>query len=838
MKKVKKSKIGETIILTMTICIISLSAYAKYSGSTGEPNDPYQINNEVIITIAGEEHHYIPQPELGYVVKIQQEDTKHTAELRELPETLLLPEYANPIGGLGHHGIWIVENKQPVEKVQNIRILLSSQDQYQYIAPLFSCNGDTVAVIPEIVVRVKAEIQAEQVQAMCENVGCSIIKPMEFTTQEYLLEVLDPDAEVVLRTAEQLNNMPFVEWAAPNTAFQPKLCSEPTSSDYTVYEQQLLSLLEQDVNRPGLYPNDEFFSMQWHLYNTGQYGGTPGADIHTPEAWEITTGDPNIVVAVLDSGIDSNHPDLIQNMLSGYDFFDNDTIPEPDFLYQEYYPHGTACAGLIAAVGNNGIGVTGVCWNCKIMPLRISGRNDSFLTRADIATAFRWAASNGADILSNSWHFGNNPNAILHSAIVDITKRGGIGRKAKGCLILASSGNENSSVKYPAAHPEVVAVGATDPNDKWYSYSDYGPELDIVTPSGNWDNRIIVPQWTTDVVGSMGYNNDNTDTSIFDYTDAMGGTSGACPLAAGVAALIMSIEPNLTSDEVRNFIERSAKDLGDPGRDEYYGWGRVDARAALDMVLAKRCDLNNNWKVDVDDFLILLDCWDTNDISGDIAPAAKRDGVVDINDFELFMQYWQTEIPEFGLIAHWKLDEEEGPLSYDSSGYYHDASLIDDPNWQPDEGMIDGAIELDGIDDYLSTPFIINPYEENFSVFAWIKGGTPGQVIISQQNGANWLSADPLNGCLMTDKGSGRSKELISEVVITDGDWHRVGLVWDGTNRILYVDDVMAAIIETTTGLISSEGGLYIGVGNDLEPGTFWSGLIDDIQIYNRAVTP
>ena len=90
----------------------------------------------------------------------------------------------------------------------------------------------------------------------------------------------------------------------------------------------------------------------------------------------------------------------------------------------------------------------------------------------------------------------------------------------------------------------------------------------------------------------------------------------------------------------------------------------------------------------------------------------------------------------------------------------------------------------------------------------------------------------------MTDKGSGRSKELISEVVITDGDWHRVGLVWDGTNRILYVDDVMAAIIETTTGLISSEGGLYIGVGNDLEPGTFWSGLIDDMRIYNRAITP
>ena len=195
-----------------------------------------------------------------------------------------------------------------------------------------------------------------------------------------------------------------------------------------------------------------------------------------------------------------------------------------------------------------------------------------------------------------------------------------------------------------------------------------------------------------------------------------------------------------------------------------------------------------------------------------------------------------NELIDPTLIAHWPLDETGGNIAQDSIGE-NDGTLHGEPLWQPEGGVIDGAIELDGFDDYISTPFIINPYEENFSVFAWIKGGTPGQVIISQQNGANWLSADPLNGCLMTDKGSGRSKELISEVVITDGYWHRIGLVWDGSNRKLYVDGVAVAE-DTQPGLDGSQMGLYIGCDKGMEPGTFFSGLIDDVRIYNRAVNP
>jgi len=152
---------------------------------------------------------------------------------------------------------------------------------------------------------------------------------------------------------------------------------------------------------------------------------------------------------------------------------------------------------------------------------------------------------------------------------------------------------------------------------------------------------------------------------------------------------------------------------------------------------------------------------------------------------------------------------------------------------------VDGALRLDGIDDYVSTDFILNPTEESFSVFAWIKGGVAGQVVLSQVGGANWLCTDPSDGNLITElKGTGRSASpLQSQTVITDGNWHRIGFVWDGLHRTLFIDDVAVAE-DAQANLLGSENGLYIGTGKAMEPGTFWSGLIDDVRIYNRAVRP
>ncbi len=152
---------------------------------------------------------------------------------------------------------------------------------------------------------------------------------------------------------------------------------------------------------------------------------------------------------------------------------------------------------------------------------------------------------------------------------------------------------------------------------------------------------------------------------------------------------------------------------------------------------------------------------------------------------------------------------------------------------------MDGALQLDGVDDYVLTGAVPNPADGPISVLAWIKGGAPGQVVLSQMGGANWLYADPSEGNLMTElKGAGRdATELLSQTIITDGNWHRIGLVWDGSFRTLYVDDVAVAEDEQTN-LAASENGLYIGAGTAMEPGSFWSGLIDDVRIYNRAVTP
>ena len=137
---------------------------------------------------------------------------------------------------------------------------------------------------------------------MCEKIGYSIIKPMKFTTQEYLVEVPGPDAYSVFAAVEQLNEVEWIEWAAPNKAMQLKLLGQSFTNDSTYGFQLQNNAGMEDFNGIGVFPNDEYFSNQWHLYNTGQSGGIPGADIHAPEAWKITTGDPNIVVAVFDSG--------------------------------------------------------------------------------------------------------------------------------------------------------------------------------------------------------------------------------------------------------------------------------------------------------------------------------------------------------------------------------------------------------------------------------------------------------------------------------------------------------------------------------------------------------
>ena len=247
-------------------------------------------------------------------------------------------------------------------------------------------------------------------------------------------------------------------------------------------------------------------------------------------------------------------------------------------------------------------------------------------------------------------------------------------------------------------------------------------------------------------------------------------------------------------------------------------------------------DFDGSETVDLGDLLRLIESWGQEDPAVDIGPTAFGDGVVDAADLEVLMSYWGQEVDDPTLKAFWKLDETDGDIAYDS-GTENDAIVMGDAVWQPEGGRVGGALRLDGVDDYVNTLFALNPADTVFSVFAWVKGGAPGQVILSQIDGMNWLMLDA-KGYLKTRlKINRREKDLTSAVAINNDTWHRVGFTWDGTNRILYVDDHEVAR-DTQGGLQKSHGDLFIGAGSNLDRSTFWSGMIDDVRIYDRVVTP
>jgi hypothetical protein len=264
------------------------------------------------------------------------------------------------------------------------------------------------------------------------------------------------------------------------------------------------------------------------------------------------------------------------------------------------------------------------------------------------------------------------------------------------------------------------------------------------------------------------------------------------------------------------------------------GYGNDDIYEASILPIV---DLNGDGIVDAADMCIMVDYWNTDNPLCDIGPAPWGDGIVDVQDLIVLSEHLFEKVNDPTLVAHWPLDETEGMFAADSVGD-NDAVVLGGIEWQPTGGQINGALQLNGVDGFAMSGSVLNPADGPFSIFAWVNGGAPGQVVVSQQGSANWLAADA-EGNLMTElKGSGRSTgPMFSETVITDGQWHRIGLVWDGSKRMLHVDGVIVAE-DTQNGLANSYGGLYIGCGKGMESGTFFSGLIDDVRIYNRAVNP
>jgi len=350
------------------------------------------------------------------------------------------------------------------------------------------------------------------------------------------------------------------------------------------YETQLFSASEPDLMTDD-FPfctNDTHFNNQWGLNNTGQNGGTNGLDINFCQARQITLGNQNIIIAVLDQGVELNHPDLTNMHPTSFDT-ESGTSPS-----QVLGNHGTACAGIIGANSNNGLGVSGIAPNCRIMSISnsLAGTPNSRQRRAD---GINFAVNNGASIISNSWS-----SAVQYQIIDDaITNAVTNGRNGLGGVVVFAAGNDNGAVSYPAnSNANIIVVGAMSPcgqrksptscdGETWWG-SNFGAQLDISAPG------VLIP--TTDRQGANGY---NTATGVAgDYTQNFNGTSSACPHVAAVAALILSQNPNLTQIQVANIIESTAQKVGGynyqttAGRingtwHNEVGYGLIDAFAAV-----------------------------------------------------------------------------------------------------------------------------------------------------------------------------------------------------------------------------------------------------------------
>jgi serine protease len=402
----------------------------------------------------------------------------------------------------------------------------------------------------QIIVKFKAGVLDAEIEQLNQDLETKVIYTSPFAGFK-VLQILE--GKTVAEMVEAYSRHPFVENAQPNYLY------------YATWS-----------------PNDPGYSLQWHFDS-----------ISLETAWDLDTtaplygGDPNIIVAVVDSGVAYETyggyvqaPDLANtNFTSGWDFVNNDAHPNDD------QGHGTHVCGTIAQSTNNGVGVAGIAFNTTIMPVKVMEPvwvySGGWIwtatgTTPHVADGINYATANGADIINLSLG-SSSPDAMLENAV----------RYAynAGVVVIASSGNSGDTTpNYPASYDDyVISVGATRYDNARSPYSSYGSHLDMVAPGGdtnvdqNGDSYIDgVLQLT---LTEPTYPN-SVDPSSFTYYFRQG-TSMACPHVAGVTALILAKHPSWTPDQVRNALETTATDLGTAGWDQYYGWGLLNAHAAV-----------------------------------------------------------------------------------------------------------------------------------------------------------------------------------------------------------------------------------------------------------------
>lgn len=455
--------------------------------------------------------------------------------------------------------------------LKEVMMQLQSHPDVLCVNPVFKNGRDEVSVLREVYVKSETPDNEKLIQLAAE-VGFEIIGNYPYDAKVFIIAPKKSASLNSLQLSCLLSGMNLFQYVHPNLLFSPVVTT-----------------------------NDPLFSRQWNLLNNGtslQGSGTAGADMSMEDAWAVTRGDTSIKIAILDSGVDTLHPDLFENLLSGFDATGGGSKGYPNTNFAND-GHGTACAGIVAAISENGVGVAGVAPLCRIIPVRIFYYVDTMLgsinlgiipysTTQWMADGINWAKSAGADVMSNSWGVPSflfsllpGPVSLAEDAIRDAVANG---RNGKGTPMLFSTGNEDSEPIWPSTMEETIAVTATSMCDERKSNvscdgedwgGNYDGELDIAAPG--------VKITTTDMIGARGY-------SGLSYTFDFNGTSAACPNAAGVVALILSVNSRVKAWDAKYLLASTADKVGGYNYDQNkyagtwsreLGFGRVNAYNAV-----------------------------------------------------------------------------------------------------------------------------------------------------------------------------------------------------------------------------------------------------------------
>ncbi len=404
-----------------------------------------------------------------------------------------------------------------------------------FASPLFMTeSGDTVVITPVLLVGFHGWVSSEVAIKVLDTQQAGDLLDSSWSNMPgvFRLQHNSRNGFDVLRAANQLAERPEVRFAESDVIFS---------------------------GTGSLVPNDPYFPLSWEFRNVGQEGGMPDADMDAVEAWDVTTGAANVIVAVLDTGVEQTHADL--NLIPGVDTTDEG--PGSGGPVNPFDNHGTSVAGCISGIINNGIGTTGIAPDCKVASARtFIGVDDEgrWMSQPSwTVDALDWAESIGIRITNNSNAYGFTSSAIAQKYAQT---------RDNGMIHFASAHNDSASLlTYPAILPTVQALAAMNRFGERSKFSNYGPGLDFMAPG----EEIL----TTDRTGTTGW-------VIGDWVIASG-TSFASPLTGGVAALVLTRNPGLRASTVEQILRDSCVDLGAPGYDTEFGWGVVNARNAVDL---------------------------------------------------------------------------------------------------------------------------------------------------------------------------------------------------------------------------------------------------------------